>query len=586
LARVIPKPSRAAYPCQRAAFPLASAFVVWLAGAAGSLVARRQVRKAAREGGRWKAFVCAAVAATAALAAILTWPETPAVASSAPHGPLGEAKGIHPGRVVWVHAPEATDWGGFASPERWWQPNHTDLATVEAMVSAAVRAVAGASSDAAAWEAIFRHFNETHGRGARGYQPGEKLAFKINLTACNARGEQVDPVTYEKKSDVMNSIDNSPQMLLVLLRQLVYVVGANPRDLSVGDPTGLFPKFMYDMIHGEFPEVCCFDNRGGSGRTRTEFSSTPFNWSTPAAKAKLQDYVPRPFAEADYLINFAILKGHSAGITVCAKNHYGSLLRCPDGYLRNAGNLNYYDMHASLPGIDTAGMGRYRALVDLMAHRQLGGKTLLYLVDGLFGGYYWDSRPYKWKLPPFGDGVNADWPSSLFASLDPVAIDSVTYDFLLAEWPRVVTGGTGAAGSLKGSAEDYLHEAALADSPPSGAFYDPEQDGVRLASLGVHEHWNNSVDKQYSRNRGLGHGIELVALQVSRPAPRLVIRRAGNQVVLSWVSSLTGYRLQVSGSLNPNASWTTLAASPGFYQGWNAVTNEVSGGGLFYRLAK
>lgn len=32
LIRVIPKPSRAAYPCQRAAFPLASAFVLWISG--------------------------------------------------------------------------------------------------------------------------------------------------------------------------------------------------------------------------------------------------------------------------------------------------------------------------------------------------------------------------------------------------------------------------------------------------------------------------------------------------------------------------------------------------------------------------
>jgi uncharacterized protein (DUF362 family) len=36
LLRVIPKPSRATYPCQRAAFPLASAFVLWLAGFAVS----------------------------------------------------------------------------------------------------------------------------------------------------------------------------------------------------------------------------------------------------------------------------------------------------------------------------------------------------------------------------------------------------------------------------------------------------------------------------------------------------------------------------------------------------------------------
>ena len=37
LIRVIPKPSRAAYPCQRAAFPIASAFVLWLLGSFASI---------------------------------------------------------------------------------------------------------------------------------------------------------------------------------------------------------------------------------------------------------------------------------------------------------------------------------------------------------------------------------------------------------------------------------------------------------------------------------------------------------------------------------------------------------------------
>ena len=37
LIRVIPKPSRASYPCQRAAFPLASAFVIWLTGVVSSM---------------------------------------------------------------------------------------------------------------------------------------------------------------------------------------------------------------------------------------------------------------------------------------------------------------------------------------------------------------------------------------------------------------------------------------------------------------------------------------------------------------------------------------------------------------------
>jgi hypothetical protein len=158
--------------------------------------------------------------------------------------------------------------------------------------------------------------------------------------------------------------------------------------------------------------------------------------------------------------------------------------------------------------------------VDIIGNSALGGNTLLYLIDGLYAGYYWDGHPYKWALPPFGDGHGGtDWPSSLFASLDPVAIDSVAYDFLLAEWPRVVTGGEGPMGSLLGGEEDYLHEAALADIPPSGTFYDPDGTGAGLPSLGVHEHWNNPSDKQYTRNLGTGDGIELIAVGAGPPEP-------------------------------------------------------------------
>ena len=156
-------------------------------------------------------------------------------------------------------------------------------------------------------------------------------------------------------------------------------------------------------------------------------------------------------------------------------------------------------------------MGHYRALVDVMGHSKLGGKTLLYLVDGLYAGYYSEGRPYKWQMAPF----NNDWPSSLFVSQDPVAIDSVGYDFLLNEWPHVV-----ADPGLEGGAEDYLHEAALANQPPSQTQYQPDGAGHPLtASLGVHEHWNNPQDKQYSVNLGLGPGIELVRVESPSAQP-------------------------------------------------------------------
>jgi hypothetical protein len=458
-----------------------------------------------------------------------------------------------------VHAPDATDWAGYNSPETWWQPDHTDLTVVEEMVSQAVRGVAGEASDAAAWEAIFGHFNEERGNGRRDYEVGEKIAIKINLTTCNG----ADARTYEKPASLRNAIDNSPQMILALLRQLVYVVGVTPEDISLGDPTGLFPNYLWNLLHPEFPDVRYFDTVGGQGRVRTEFSTTPFYWSTTASK------------------------GHSSGITVCGKNHYGSLLRTPVGAVRGVNYPDYYDMHLSLPNAEwSPGMGHYRAVVDLMGHRELGGKTLLYLIDGLFAGYYWDSHPYPWKSAPFGDGTNGDWPSSLLASQDPVAIDSVAHDFLAAEWPQVVSGGVGAAGSLQGGAEDYLHEAALAQAPPSGTVYDPEKDGVALESLGVHEHWNNAQDKLYSRNLGLDEGIELLALHVSWQPPRLGVRQQGDGIVVSWPSSHTGYQLQSADRLELGADWRVVAETPVVAQAQNVVVNAPDSQRRFYRLSK
>ncbi|MFN2169155.1 MAG: DUF362 domain-containing protein, partial [Anaerolineae bacterium] len=585
LVRVIPKPSRAAYPCQRAAFPLASSFIVWITALVGSALAWRRFRR--WDARVWQACLWGAAALALAALVVTSLPTVRAWAGNPPHGVLGVAKGIFPGRVVWVHAPEATSWAGYTSSERWYDAAHTDLAVVEEMMSKAVRSVAGQSSDAAAWEAIFRYFNLNHGRGDRGYQAGEKIAIKINLATCWSGQWPTNYVdiygNYEKRDFIeanwRNTIDNSPQMLLSLLRHLVYAAGVNQTNIYLGDPSGNLPRYMWNQLQPEFPGVHYFDNYGGQGRMRTQFSAVPFNWSTNASwstngAGKLQDYVPVPFAVADYIINFAVLKGHSTGITVCGKNWYGALLRLPNTWYRDAngtdrGGLvtNYVNLHYSIPrpkSYGYAGLGKYRAIVDLMGHPALGGKTLLCLVDGLFAGYCSESRPYKWNMAPF----NNDWPSSLFVSQDPVAIDSVCYDFLLAEWPDIVNYGTPAApDDLQGGAEDYLHEAAQADDPASGTFYDPGRTGVRLASLGVHEHWNNPADRQYSRNLGTGPGIELVALMATRPDAVLAVSQAGSRAVVSWQGSLTGYRLQSAAELPPANVWSDVTNPSVLVQG-------------------
>ncbi len=601
LVRVIPKPSRASYPCQRIAFPVASGFVVWVLALLGSAFAWRKARSAQL----WKACLWGTACLAGCALVLASLPSARSWAGNPPHGPLGKAKGIFPGRVAWVYAPAAVNWAGYTSTEHWFETNHTDISVVEQMMSKGLQSVGGGGTDAAAWAAIFQYFNQNHGKGARNYQAGEKVGIKINLTTCNARSgtNTVDTRgSYEKQNSYwdrrwLNTVDNSPQMLLSLLRQLVYTVGVNPTNIFLGDPTGNFPRYMWNKLHPEFPGVHYFDNLGGAGRMRVEFSPVPFYWSVTnanASQAVVQDYVPVPFAQADYLIDFAVLKGHSVGVTLCGKNLYGALLRCPDGYSRDAfgrnlgGNTNYHNLHTSTPDPNipgTPGMGHYRAVVDLLGSPALGGKTLLFLVDGLFGGYFWDSHPKKWTIAPF----NGNWPSSLFVSQDPVAVDSVCYDFLLAEWPNVVNNGSDTPGSgLQGGAEDYLHEAALADNPPSGTVYDPGKTGARLSSLGVHEHWNSPATKQYSRNLDPlnGTGIELVQLTATKPAATLAIMPSASQTVVSWRSSLLEYKLQTATNLNSPQAWSTVGSVPAVVQWWNTITNSASEPARFYRLSR
>lgn len=503
LVRVIPKPSRAAYPCQRAAAPFAAGFLAWLLL---PLLASRLWRSGVdrfRSSSKAKAIpILAASLALPALAVLFVPSDRNALADPpVPNQPIGEAKGIHPGRVVWVHDPAATDWLGPGNGH-WWEPEHTSQSAVDAMLFRALRELAGAATDSAAWDAIFRHFNAARGKGDVGYAPGEKIAIKVNFVGCHYLWGGVDPVGYDLVSK-MDYPNTSPQMIRALVAQLVDEAGVLPEDIAVGDPLALYPNQYHDPIAAEFPGLVFLDHDGGTAehpRTPAEHSDVPFHWSDHP-EGVLPDYVPRSNAEAEYFISLGNFKSHrTAGVTLAAKNLYGSLFRVPD-------QSGYADMHATLPW-NAPATGSYRALVDLAGHAHLGGKALLWMIDALYPGVHNDDIvPRRWDFPPF----SGDWTSSLFLSQDPVALESVGFDFMQQEGdPRSYPQMPGA--------DDYLTEAALADNPPSGTFYDPDHEGdvERLPSLGVHEHWSDPVAMAYSRNLGTGPGIEFI--RVSLPS--------------------------------------------------------------------
>jgi len=480
----------------RASMPLAAGFVVWLAGLFASSFLVVRGKTLLRERRRFAAGLCILLGAVIGVAYLLGQPADRALAEpQVPNDPIGVAKGIRPGRVVWIHDASATDWLG-PGYGHWWEPEHADYEVVDEMVSVSLRRLSGQYTESAAWDVFFRHFNITHGRGDVGYSSGEKIMIKVNYVGCHAGTGGVDPVSYNLTS-LVDYPNTSPQVILAVLRQLVNVVGVAEEDISVGDPQARFPNEFYDVFHSEFPGIHCLDRYGGTAehpRTAVQYSTVPLYWSCRPGLA--QDYIPQSYAEATYLINIGSLKVHkAAGMTLCAKNHYGSLIRIPS-------QSGYYDMHASLPYRSSAS-GRYRALVDLMGHAHIGDKTVLFLVDGLYEGVHGDNVPRLWACEPF----NGDWTSSVFASLDPVALESVCFDLLQLDGdPRAYPQMAGV--------DDFLHEAALADNPPSGTFYDPDHNSntERLQSLGVHEHWNNSTERMYSRNLGIGDGIELIRI--------------------------------------------------------------------------
>jgi hypothetical protein len=490
LLRTGSKPGRAVYPCQRIAAGIGVTFLTFVAGSLGSLACFQALKdffkKTPRVAFTVFLILCAGTGMITSTVGISSALEEKAVYADwqpidPPNSPIGTAKGIHPGRVVWAHNSDATldNFSGY-----WWQPGNTNQEVIHQMFSDSINALTGENNNSAAWDAIFRYFNQNHNKGSIGYASGETIAIKINT------------VNTTSQIKTNGNIDASGEVVLGLVEQLVARAGIPQNNIIIYDGgVGTIGSYIYDSVHNVYPDVRfeAAEIWGGIGMARWVENGITYSGYREATAVSRR--VVRSLFEADYLINLANLKKHEnqTAITLCGKNHFGSIENCEDIHTTINDYIN--------------GMGTYNSLVDLLGHGQIGGKTLLFVIDGLWGAPGVLEAPIRWNSAPF----NNDWPSSIFMSQDGVAIDSVGLDFLYAEW------------TLWDNADNYLHEAAQADNPPSGTFYDPENDGTRLESLGVHEHWNTPEDKQYSRNLGTGSGIELVSLESgSTPLPTAI----------------------------------------------------------------
>lgn len=483
LFRVIPKPQRATYPCMRAAAPLMSGFVIWLIATFGAAFAFVKAKRHWREM-RYVAAILFVIAGFGLTFFMSSNYKAEAKTTSEElkiwykqNEPLGIARGMFPGRVAWVHNPKVAAWDG--SSGFWWEDRFNNQPETDKLFAQTLFTLTNAKTEKKAWDALFRHFNKTKRNVDAGYKTGQKIAIKINQNN-----------TYSLESN--NEINANPQLILSLLKSLVYQAGIPQENITVTDPSRFITDNIYDKCHAAFPNVRYVDHNGGKGREKAEFVENAIPYSVD--NGKVRQGLATCIVEADYIINLALMKGHvSQGVTLCAKNYFGCT-SIEDDWRKNS--------HSSGFSQNQDGSHKYLVFVDFLGHKDLGEKTMLFLIDGIYSNKFVDKVPaFKWKLNPF----NNNWPNSLFASQDGVAIDAVVLDFIIAEWPD--------APDMMYS--DYsVNESALAHNPPSGTVYDPERDGTRLTSLGTSEHWNNATDKKYSRNLKTGNGIELIYKRV------------------------------------------------------------------------
>jgi len=574
--RVGTKPSRLRYPCMKVAVPTATTFLAYIIAIFTSLFSFRKAKEKLSQS-RYSFGIILLLVSVAAGTFLVLHTNKYAYAQQIPiyetreleaNEPMGEEQGTFPGRVVWVHDPDATneDCDPDLSGHGWFLDENNDQSVIDAMLDTAVRAFTGESDIADAWDVFFRYNNSNRGKGDVGYEAGEIIFIKINRTSAWSIGANFEPYNY-------GISETSPHLILSLLRHLVDSVGVAETDIYIGDPMKHIYNHDYTLWHGKYPDIHYLDHdRDYGGREIAEVGDSMIYYSDSGAVLRegdgsmhdasdgdpiYNDHVYKIFEDCEYLINVPTLKGHMrAGVTMFAKNHFGSHTRgdaqhlhmglvVPDGY-PDEKNARY-------------GYGLYRVTVDLMGWELFRGKNLVFLMDALWSAGYEIDQPTKWQIAPFDD----DWSSSIFISQDNVAIESVGFDFLRTEYTEENHPGSDLTYVQMEGTDDCLEQAADSDNWPDDIVYDPEGDGTPLPSLGVHEHWNNGTDRQYSRNLGEDYGIELVKVLPEVISSITVTSPNGGEdwrvddiYDITWTSSGTSGNVKIEYSTDNGSSWT------------------------------
>jgi len=313
-------------------------------------------------------------------------------------------------RVVWVHDEDATNWD--YGDDYYGREEYVDQNVVNNMTDQGLMALTGTNNVPDAWRRLIPN-----------YQSGQKIAIKVNL---NNTWDYEEPCSHVCETDCEYGelrIDALPQPVNALIRGLK-LIGLRESDIWVYDASRPMAGRFMERIRSLYPGVRFFNAEDcrEDGREFAGWGDSVVDFHPPGGidDPPTQE-LTNVLVNADYLINMPIMKKHgAAGVTLSFKNYFGSIQSCWDlhDWVYGPGTQYSGDRYSSV----------YNPLVEICQNPNIVNKTVLTVGDGLYGDKCSNvEKPELWDT--FGD----DSPNSLFFSTDPVAIDSVMYDFLQAE---------------------------------------------------------------------------------------------------------------------------------------------------------
>ncbi len=396
--RVIPKPSRILYPCQRANF---SFFAIKLGivfssvvTSTTSIVNRKSVK----------------ILSILVLVGVLLWDPLMLAYSQYRFANSSEqrltlndiAYDFPSHRVVRVHSNTASDWDFNSAASQYWE--HVNQTAVDLMVEKGVMRLTGTATPTLAWRTIIS-----------GYTSGQTVGIKVNGNDWwNTDDREIDSLPHITNAIIkgLKSI-GVPESNIRIIENTHRLLGYRTiRPYYTDIVTALYPNVVFQYSTNTDPTY------GNVDGTTVTFPYTP-------GSTRINDQI----ASVDHLILVPIMKAITPvwGITGSIKLMQGVI---------DLSSSNFHDE------IDRETADNPHVLVYQNEH--IIGKTRLIVGDGLFGA--WTGQHFAQDYggndrlnTPVND-VPKPWitfnngaPNCLFFGVDPVATDSVMYDHILRE---------------------------------------------------------------------------------------------------------------------------------------------------------